>query len=513
MLEQPLPRHLPRHLVRVHDLLAPRRCARARSRRRRAAPGRGPAFASPSIQALLSPQAISVAFLGVVEVVLLLAHLEALAARRGRVSRGSTVFWNSMFMNMNIGLVLITSARAGLVSRGVEMLVDAVVVDDRHVARLPVVADVVVDLVALAVEDVEGGLVDVAVLLALAAGPVFLEVEVEVLGDAVLGLDVVAAVGLRPVDELDLAAPCAPAAWRAAAPASASGCIRPGSRARRCGPSGCDNSPAAARPCRGASALSLSSRRFGHRVAPPVHAAVLAQNRNAEQHSSMQNTRHDFFRPRYNRKSAKHCNNLFVAISALPAPTELPLAKIIAFLACGTLFRYYRAKRRKDEDHMAGNGKHIELCAKDDVTEGEPLRVETDDLELAVFRVEGDFYVTDDACTHGPGSLSEGFQEGHVIECDFHDGAVRHPRRRGRRPALHGGVEHLYGRAARHCRGDRSTRRLTDPGGMEWRRHHGGPPPFSCRSVLAVRSTCDDRQKESEERRHDQDDTRPAGPS
>lgn len=72
---------------------------------------------------------------------------------------------------------------------------------------------------------------------------------------------------------------------------------------------------------------------------------------------------------------------------------------------------------------MAGNGKHIELCAKDDVVEGEPLKVETDDLELAVFRVEGDFYVTDDACTHGPGSLSEGYQDGHVIECDFHNGA------------------------------------------------------------------------------------------
>jgi hypothetical protein len=45
------------------------------------------------------------------------------------------------------------------------MLVHAVVVDDRHVAGLPVVADAVMNLVALAVEDVEGGLVDVAVLL------------------------------------------------------------------------------------------------------------------------------------------------------------------------------------------------------------------------------------------------------------------------------------------------------------------------------------------------------------
>lgn len=64
----------------------------------------------------------------------------------------------------------------------------------------------------------------------------------------------------------------------------------------------------------------------------------------------------------------------------------------------------------------------IELCAKDDVGEGEVILVEKGDLELAVYRVDGEFYVTDDACTHGPGSLSEGYLDGHVIECDFHNG-------------------------------------------------------------------------------------------
>lgn len=64
----------------------------------------------------------------------------------------------------------------------------------------------------------------------------------------------------------------------------------------------------------------------------------------------------------------------------------------------------------------------IELCAKGDVGEGEVILVEKGDLELAVYCVDGEFYVTDDACTHGPGSLSEGYLEGHVIECDFHNG-------------------------------------------------------------------------------------------
>ena len=64
----------------------------------------------------------------------------------------------------------------------------------------------------------------------------------------------------------------------------------------------------------------------------------------------------------------------------------------------------------------------VELCKADDVAAGTALRVEKDDLVLAVFNVEGTFYVTDDACTHGPGSLSEGYIDGDVVECNFHNG-------------------------------------------------------------------------------------------
>ena len=65
----------------------------------------------------------------------------------------------------------------------------------------------------------------------------------------------------------------------------------------------------------------------------------------------------------------------------------------------------------------------IELCKTDEVAAGGALKVEKDDLTLAVFNVDGAFYVTDDACTHGPGSLSEGYIEGDVVECNFHNGA------------------------------------------------------------------------------------------
>ena len=47
----------------------------------------------------------------------------------------------------------------------VEVLVDAVVVNNRDIARAPVVPDIVVDLVTLAVKNIESGLVHVPVLL------------------------------------------------------------------------------------------------------------------------------------------------------------------------------------------------------------------------------------------------------------------------------------------------------------------------------------------------------------
>jgi nitrite reductase/ring-hydroxylating ferredoxin subunit len=64
----------------------------------------------------------------------------------------------------------------------------------------------------------------------------------------------------------------------------------------------------------------------------------------------------------------------------------------------------------------------IELCCTADVAPGMAIKVEQSGLELAVFNVDGEFYVTDDHCTHGPGSLSEGYIDGDVVECNFHQG-------------------------------------------------------------------------------------------
>lgn len=64
----------------------------------------------------------------------------------------------------------------------------------------------------------------------------------------------------------------------------------------------------------------------------------------------------------------------------------------------------------------------VELCKADEIAPGNALKIEADGLTVAVFNVDGEFFVTDDGCTHGPGSLSEGFVDGDVIECNFHNG-------------------------------------------------------------------------------------------
>ncbi len=65
----------------------------------------------------------------------------------------------------------------------------------------------------------------------------------------------------------------------------------------------------------------------------------------------------------------------------------------------------------------------LALCPAADIPEGGVVKIEAAGLTLAVFNLGNNYYVTDDACTHGPGSLSEGCVDGDIIECDFHNGA------------------------------------------------------------------------------------------
>ncbi|HZP79515.1 MAG TPA: non-heme iron oxygenase ferredoxin subunit [Pseudolabrys sp.] len=75
-----------------------------------------------------------------------------------------------------------------------------------------------------------------------------------------------------------------------------------------------------------------------------------------------------------------------------------------------------------DQTSTAAPQTQVELCSTDEVAAGTALKVETQGLTVAVFNLDGAFFVIDDQCTHGPGSLSEGFIDGDIVECTFHQG-------------------------------------------------------------------------------------------
>src|SRR6202451_2051725 len=97
------------------------------------------------------------------------------------------------------------------------------------------------------------------------------------------------------------------------------------------------------------------------------------------------------------------------------------MAEDISLCAASAIKRPAEGTTAARPSSMSG-GKRIELCSTDEVAPGAALKVEVEDLTLAVFNVDGEFYVTDDLCTHGPGSLSEGYIEGDVVEGNFHNG-------------------------------------------------------------------------------------------
>ncbi|MEO7260991.1 MAG: non-heme iron oxygenase ferredoxin subunit [Jatrophihabitantaceae bacterium] len=60
------------------------------------------------------------------------------------------------------------------------------------------------------------------------------------------------------------------------------------------------------------------------------------------------------------------------------------------------------------------------LCALADLSPGVPLRVELDDLEVAVVQVDGEVFAISDVCSHADFPLSDGEVEGCTIECALH---------------------------------------------------------------------------------------------
>jgi len=69
---------------------------------------------------------------------------------------------------------------------------------------------------------------------------------------------------------------------------------------------------------------------------------------------------------------------------------------------------------------MANNWQDVSALV--DVPEDDVMGLAATGKDLALYRVEGQVYATDNICTHGHARLCDGFLDGFEIECPLHQG-------------------------------------------------------------------------------------------
>jgi nitrite reductase (NADH) small subunit len=62
----------------------------------------------------------------------------------------------------------------------------------------------------------------------------------------------------------------------------------------------------------------------------------------------------------------------------------------------------------------------VRVVASSELLPGQGRVVRADDLEIALFNVDGSFYAIGNTCRHRGGPLGEGSLEGSVVTCPWH---------------------------------------------------------------------------------------------
>lgn len=70
----------------------------------------------------------------------------------------------------------------------------------------------------------------------------------------------------------------------------------------------------------------------------------------------------------------------------------------------------------------------VRLAGRDEIPVNSAKRICFGRRVIAIFNIDGEFYATDDTCTHGPASLAEeGLIDGEFVECALHGGIFHIP--------------------------------------------------------------------------------------
>ena len=62
----------------------------------------------------------------------------------------------------------------------------------------------------------------------------------------------------------------------------------------------------------------------------------------------------------------------------------------------------------------------IDVAAEADLFEGAGIPVAPEGQDIALFSVDGEVFAINNLCSHGNAKLCDGFVEGHMVECPFH---------------------------------------------------------------------------------------------
>jgi 3-phenylpropionate/trans-cinnamate dioxygenase ferredoxin subunit len=64
----------------------------------------------------------------------------------------------------------------------------------------------------------------------------------------------------------------------------------------------------------------------------------------------------------------------------------------------------------------------VRVASTDEVLPDQPFFVALEDDDIALYLVGGEYYATDDLCSHAEASLAEGDLNGFIIHCPRHGG-------------------------------------------------------------------------------------------
>lgn len=64
----------------------------------------------------------------------------------------------------------------------------------------------------------------------------------------------------------------------------------------------------------------------------------------------------------------------------------------------------------------------VDASDEADLPDDDVIGLEVGGRDIALYRVDGAVFATDNTCTHGHARLCDGFLEGHEIECPLHQG-------------------------------------------------------------------------------------------